>query len=463
MNDLLRCLIREMAQVQTRKLGIKREMPLEILKSYVKNPPQYAIRESNVERALYNPKSTVDKINETPLGTYAYPLSEKIFEMLVKDKMRDFGDKYIHLFKIPEQGMLYLGEGKSDITDIQIIKFIRTLNKDLSIEQAKAFINHPQYKKDSKNDFLYELIKDVNFQVEVGVFNTKKGTIGTGMYNQRGLRVNHPKIAKALLSIGVNGFVDLDHGIMFDAGGLNAESQQLVIINPTLAQNSFIRSFDYKSLLSHTTTFSRTKSVTKVDDEYVKRFVEMLGEQEAFRRIWNNSAENGKKIPEDSWVWKIYHPEEQDETINHSVFLNLDTPLFIKRKQYLRLRDSLVARVIVRDDPESLHNIPLIKAIIKDNPYSFKRFMENMANEVYYEQNQTFGKLEDYKDLIKELLSVDEIYDYLNSTTERYSSKFENLLDNFSAEDSKLIQDIYREIRDERGERTISPTTNRTF
>lgn len=408
---------------------------------------------------MLHPKSTVDKINETPLGTYAYPLSEKIFEMLVKDKMRDFGDKYIHLFKIPEQGMLYLGEGKSDITDIQIIKFIRTLNKDLSIEQAKAFINHPQYKNDSKNDFLYELIKDVNFQVEVGVFNTKKGTIGTGMYNQRGLRVNHPKIAKALLSIGVNGFVDLGHKIIFNTGpnSSNAESQQLVIINPTLAQNSFIRSFDYKSLLSHTATFSRTKSVMKVDDEYVKRFVEMLGEQEAFRRIWNNTAENGKKIPEDSWIWKIYHPEEQDETINHSVFLNLDTPLFIKRKQYLRLRDFLVARVIVRDDPESLHNIPLIKAIIKDNPYSFKRFMESMANEMYYEQNQTFGRLEDYKDLIKELLNIDDIYDYYTPIAGRYSSKFENLLDNFSAEDSKLIQNIFREIRDERGDSTLSP------
>lgn len=449
---LLKSLIKEMSQVQTRKLGIKRELPIDILKSYVKSPPEYAIRESNVERPLYNPRSKVDKINETPLGTYAYPLSEEIFNMLVNDKLRDFGDKYMHLFKIPEKGMLYLGEKRSDITDIQIIKFIRLLNNNLSIEQASQFIKHPHYKNDSsKNDLLYTLIKDVNFQVEVGVFN-KKHQLGTGMYSERGLRTNHPKIAKALLSIGVNGFVDLDHGIMFD-GGNSAESQQLVIINPSLAQSSFIRSFDYKSLISHTTVFSRAKGINKVNDKYVKKFIERLGPDEAFRRIWQGHYTNYQKISKDSWVWNIYNPEKQSSITNDDVFLNPDTPVEIKRKQYLKVKNLTATRVIIRDDQESLHNIPLIKALIKNDPYFFKRFMMQIADQLSHEESNF--KLEDHKDLIKELLSIQEIYDYYYVPSYAHSSKFELLLDDFSHY-GNLIKNIYNEIRREKGDPIIT-------
>lgn len=372
MKDLLRQLIREMAQAQTRKLGIKRDMPIDILKSYVSDPPQYAIRESDVERPLYNPNSKVDQINTTPLGTYMYPLNEYIYRMLIEERLGEFGNKYIHLFKIPD-GMLYLGEQKSDITDQDIIAFLKEIDPKVDLN----FIKETLKSRDSKNDLLYQLITGEDFQEHYNLINKEKKY---GYSRKDHLRTNHPKITKALIKIGVKGFVDLGNGIIFNGGIGGLENTQLVVIDPILTQNSFIRTFNFKSLLSHSTLIKKhTESDnSKINDDSIKKAMKELGNAQAFKIAWDKMY----YVPEDSWIWSLYNPENYGPSFNEMIFISDKTPLDIRRKlyHYDKIDVEQKIRTIFYKDKNSLKDLNLLDSFITEYKhfYSMIRELKNL-------------------------------------------------------------------------------------
>lgn len=396
MNNLLRQLIREMAQAQTRKLGIPRTTAIDEIKTYVSDPPKYAIRESNVLRPLYNPDSKVDGIEQTPLGTYMFPLTEKIYKDLITDKLGQFSTRYIHLFKIPEQGMLYLGEEKSDISRNDIVEFMKKIdNSNENIRWAESMIYHDK----SNNDQLYNLITNQNFHKRFNLDQYKQDKY----YTQK--RANHPKIAKALLSIGVKGFIDNDKGVIFPE-----EPCQMVVIDPILAQNSFIKTFDFKSLITHPRLIKKIHDYKfgfgkelKVPNEHIKKVVSDLGKGPAFEKFYDYSYLNDE-------IWKLYDPEDHTTFFNERILLAYKTPLHIKRLLYLydKIDFKEKIRIMRIGDKETLLNFDIMDLLVDDQNKFYLLVDELHGHDYAYDHE------EDYKKIMKHFLQKDFVINLLN-------------------------------------------------
>lgn len=181
--DYLRLLIREMAQTQTRHLGIPRKSRLQQLKELVKDPPTHAVRFTNTERANFNPHGE----HEEGYGAYVFPLNSYFFYQLIEGQVYFSDYKFIHLFKMPPN-VLDLTKSDKRIT-IKFVKDFMVSMKELPEQIIQVLNEFREYARESsKNQAFYDALKVCDY-------------LG-------------PRTSNALRKIGINGFYDPGENII---------------------------------------------------------------------------------------------------------------------------------------------------------------------------------------------------------------------------------------------------------
>jgi hypothetical protein len=247
--DYLRLLIREMAQTQTRHLGIQRKPRLQQLKELVKDPPTHAVRFTNIERANFNPRGEY----EEGYGAYVFPLNKYFFEQLMEGQVYFSDYKFIHLFKMPPN-VLDVTKSDKRITIKFVKDFMVSMNADPKII-IQVLNDYKEYTTEgSKNQAFYNALK-VN------------GYTGA-------------KESNALRKFGINGFYDPGESIIYDAS--IGEGSQAIITNPAslefietmktddvLRSEKIIKGFvdssdEYRNQLLKKTEIGNAKSLDKL-------------------------------------------------------------------------------------------------------------------------------------------------------------------------------------------------------
>jgi hypothetical protein len=269
MNDLLRCLIREMAQVQTRKLGIVRKSRMQQILDMVSDPPKYAIRFSMLERPGFNPKHRW----EEGYGTFMFPLNSHAKEFIKKGNIEFSKQPYAHIFKIPD-GLLKLEEGLSTISDETVENFAE-LYYGKNSERSGSIVSHA-----GKEGFInhYKDLCKKNYGKNLSFYRTlKTGEILSGVILEK------PKTSIILSKLGINGFIDEGEGLIYSKGHVS-ELSQMVVTNPTFLHSNHIETIKTEDLFRSREILHGKKSASEpYTDKMQSDYYNLLSDDEPER------------------------------------------------------------------------------------------------------------------------------------------------------------------------------------
>lgn len=393
--DYLRLLIREMAQAQTRHLGIPRKSRLQQLKELVKDPPTHAVRFTNVERANFNPHGE----HEEGYGAYVFPLNRYFFEQLMEGQIYFSDYKFIHLFKMPPN-VLDLTRSDKRIT-IKFVKDFMVSMKEFPEQIIQVLNDFREYARESsKNQAFYDALK-------VG------GYLG-------------PRTSNALRRIGINGFYDPGENIIYDAS--IGEGSQAIITNPASLEfietmktddvlrsekivKGFVDSSDQyrdellkKTQIGNAKSFDKFTYFTKSDrpgDISYNTIIKMLDYvRKNIHNIEHDISNNKFGTPTDKETgMDIYADPKSDKDITKLLFRIFDILIFkIKKMPNTETGDvsKHVRNEFTEEQFENIFNrLSEIENLIQDKQETHKKFKSN------FEALKRFKKQKDREEITR--------------------------------------------------------------
>lgn len=254
MDDLLRHLISEMAQAQTRKLGIPRVSKIDQLKQMASDPPKYAIRFTGETRSGHQ----VDMIWEEGYGTFLYPLNRYVFRTLISGELAFSTYNYVHIFEMPT-GLLELGVNANDISDETAYNVFYTLVKN------KSYNSKIKLTPGKRFDLLYAISTNHNIIINAKkLYNDLKDDIGSNTaFFEITRYFNQPALSKILTKLtNISGFIDYGNKALFKGENFDGvEDQQMIVVNPSALR--WVETIKTSDLMSFRETIHGNKKSSK--------------------------------------------------------------------------------------------------------------------------------------------------------------------------------------------------------
>ena len=309
MNDLLRCLIREMAQAQTRKLGIPRLSKIDKLKELVSDPPEYAIRFTDYERPANDVTMTWDEGH----GTFMFPLNPEVYSALIRDKIGFSSGNYAHIFRIPEH-VLIVGDGRTDIGDDKVEELVREIvgrKKHHIYKRRNSYKEYDEEDADLDLGIEYAIGRDDRVDAISGIMKVylkNKAKIGgnSSLFKLRQF-FKLPAFSIALMNIGIDGFMDLGAGFIYKSNH-SYENSQIIVTNPKALH--WIETMNTRDLMSFRSVLKLSKpSSEEYYDELLRKYPEARGDDTFLRML---ATEN---VTETKFRKILVHVEDNAEFI----------------------------------------------------------------------------------------------------------------------------------------------------